>query len=63
MHHSRHPTSLGHQVSTGLGASSPIGTKQGSQFSASYVPGPGDEPMFALWLVAYFLEASNVQVN
>ena len=39
------PPSLWHQVSTGLGASSPTGARQGGMVAS-------DQPVYALWLVA-----------
>jgi hypothetical protein len=48
--HLRHPSFLGHQVSTELGASSPSEARQGSsQSSVTYGPGALDQPLYALW--------------
>ena len=43
----RHPPSLGHQVSTRLGTSSPTEARQGSP-SATYVPGTSGQPICSL---------------
>ena len=48
--HLPHLPSPGHQVSTGLGTSSPIQAKQGNPL-LQYVLGATDKPMYALWLV------------
>ena len=55
-----HLPSLGHQVFIGLAKSSPTETRQGSQSSATYVPGASDQPMYAAWLVAQSLGAPRV---
>jgi hypothetical protein len=46
----QHPSSLGHQVSTGLGASSPTEARQVSTLIHMF-PGAIDQAMYVLWLV------------